>query len=71
MKQKLPKVLIPSTNEKSSTKILLLHPPDFFTVLLQYRFGDVPEKEDLTVSRRGKSIFFKMEGLDFLNLSFL
>ena len=58
--QKLPKVLIPSTNEKSSTKILVLHPPDFFIVLLQYKFGDVPENEDFTVSRRGESIFFKL-----------
>ena len=70
IKQKLPKVLIPSTNEKSSTKIFVLHPPDFFTVLLQYKFGDVPENEDFTVSRRGESIFFKLEGLFFLNLSF-
>ena len=44
-------MLIPRTKEKSSTKIFVLHPPDFFIVLLQYRFGDVPENEDLTVSK--------------------
>ena len=71
IKQKFPKVLIPSTNEKSSTKIFVLHPPDFLTVLLQYKFGDVPEKEDFTVSSRGEFIFFKLEGLFFLNLTLL
>ena len=65
IKQKFPKVLIPSTNEKSSTKIFVLHPPDFLTVLLQYKFGDVPENEDFTVSSRGEFIFFKLEGLFF------
>ena len=62
---------MPSTNEKSSTKIFVLHPPDFLIVLLQYKFGDVPENEDLTVSRRGNSIFLNLKGLVFLNLSFL
>ena len=62
---------MPSTNEKSSTKIFVLHPPDLLIVLLQYKFGDVPENEDFMVSSRGESIFFKLKGLFFLNSSFL
>ena len=44
IKLKLPYLANSRTREKSSTKILVLHPPDFLIVLLQYKFGDVPEK---------------------------
>ena len=49
IKLKFPYFEILNAKEKSSTKIFVLHPPDFFNVLVQYKVGEVPEKDDFTV----------------------